>query len=135
MTAKEYLAQVRLITIRLQSMVRQVQVITDTLTNISPVLTDMPRSATPNVHSLDALVATKVDLENEIAEATTKLADITRTVNSLPDHLHIAVLSYRYFCKMEWREVADELRITESRAYQLHRQALVVLENVIVDCS
>lgn len=135
MTAKEYLSQIKTINIRLKSMVRQIQSLDDSLTNVTPKISDMPGAATPNVHRMEELIAVKVDLENDIKTDSSKLAEITRTINALPNTIYIAILTNRYFGRMDWREIADELYISQSHLYNLHRDALAEIEKIIVNHS
>jgi DNA-directed RNA polymerase specialized sigma subunit len=135
MTAKAYLSQIRTIHIRLKSMGRQVQSLNDALTHVTPVISDMPRSASPDVHRFDGLIAAKVDLENEIKTDSAKLAEITRTINTLPNMLHSAIITSRYVSDMGWREIADELHISRSHIYELHREALSEVEKSVVHHS
>ncbi len=124
MTAKEYLGQIRDITISLKSLSRQVQSLEDTLTGASSNVSDMPGSTTPNVRRMEKLIATKVDLERKIAAQSKRLAEITDTINALPNPKHTAILTARYVADMDWRDIANELRISVSHLYQLHRDAL-----------
>jgi len=119
----------------LKSMRRQVQSLADAATNISPILNDMPKAATTDIHRMENLIVTKVDLENEAAIKSDKLAEITRTINSLPDPIHVAVITSRYVCGMEWRDIACEMHISEGRIFQLHRDALAELEKSIAGYS
>jgi len=135
MTAKEYLKQINTINLRLKSMKQQVQSLWDAATNISPVLSDTPRSASSNPHQLEMLIVTKVDLENEIIALSDKLAEIIRAVNSLADPLHVSILTSRYISGMEWRDIACEMHISEGRIFQFHRDALAELEKTIANYS
>jgi len=135
MTAKEYLKQIRIINMQLKSMRRQVQSLADAATNISPILSDMPKAATADIHRMENLIVTKVDLENEAAAKSDKLAEITRKINSLPDPMHVAIITSRYICNMEWRDIACEMHISEGRIFQLHRDALAELEKSIAGYS
>ena len=135
MTGKEYLSQIKTINIRLKSMARQIQSLEDALTSVSPALSDMPRSPSPNLHRMESLIAAKVDLEREMETESAKLASITRAVNSLPDPTHSAILTSRYISRMEWREISAELHISESWLFQLHRDALAEIEKAVAESS
>jgi len=135
MTAKEYLRQISTINMKLASMRWQIQSLKDAAVNVTPVLNDMPKAATADIHRMEGLIVAKVDLESEVAELTAKLVSITRTINSLPDSTHAAILTGRYIRAMEWREIADELHISQGRIFQLHRDALAALEKSIADYS
>jgi len=116
-------------------MKRQVQSLKDAATNASPVISDMPRSASPDSHRMENLIVTKMDLENEVAEKTDILAEITRTINSLSDPFHVSIITSRYISRMEWREIANESHMSESRIYHHHREALAALEKSIAGSS
>ena len=135
MTAKEYLSQIKTLNIRIKSKMQQVQSIGDSLLNVSPVLSDMPRPATPNINRMAELVAVKVDLEREIEADSRKLAEITRTINSLPDETHILIITQRHFGRLEWKDIASELCFSERRIYQLYRDALNEMEKFAVGFS
>jgi len=135
MTAKEYLLQIKTVNIRLDVMLRQLQALGDALTNISPSYSDMPKSATRNVHRLEELIAAKIDLENEMATEGLKLAEIQKTIRSLPDPYLQSVLTARYVNGETWDKIARGLYVSEARVYQLHRNALNELEKTIADYS
>ena len=135
MDAKKYLSQVKSINIRLKTKARQVQVLEDSLTRVTTVISDTPKSATPNVHRMEDLIATKVDLEAEIVTDTAKLAEITNVVNSLQNELHVAILTGRYFIGLGWQDIADEHHVSISLVYQLHVGALEAIEKSIANYS
>jgi len=135
MTAKTYLSQVKILTARLRSMGQQVKALNDSLLNVSPMISDMPKALSPVVDRMAELVAVKVDLERDMEADSCRLAEIMRSVNSLQNVNHVEVLTCRYFARMEWREIAFELHVSESRIYQLHRDALAEVEKSIVGCS
>ena len=134
-TAKAYLKQINVIHLQLQSMKRQVQSLHDAATNISHVLKDTPRSSSADPHRMEGLIATKIDLENEIAVKTDLLAEIICTINSLSNSQYVSIITSRYISKMEWKEIACDLYVSEGRIYQLHREALAELEKFIVGYS
>jgi DNA-directed RNA polymerase specialized sigma subunit len=132
MTAKEYLGQIQTLIIGLKSLSRQVKSLEDALTGVSTQLSDTPGSATPNVRRMEELIAAKVDLERRLEANSTRLAAITNTINSLPDMVHTALLTARYIAGMEWQEIANELRISRSHLFNLHRDALNEIEKIIL---
>jgi DNA-directed RNA polymerase specialized sigma subunit len=135
MTAKEYLAQIKHINNRLLSQARQHKSLTDALHNISPNVGSITKAATPNIHRMEDLIAAKVDLENEMAEESAALAKITVMINTLPDPLHSSIITSRYISRLPWSKIAKELFVSESRIYQLHREALAEIEKITVNYS
>jgi len=129
--AKEYLSQIRTINIKLKSLARQRQALEDSLFNTSPKLSHTPRPATRDVHRMDGLIAAKLDIENEMEAASQKLAEVHRTIASVQGGFLSAVLTYRYIDQKPWVGIASALHLSESRVYQLHREALAEIEKSI----
>jgi len=116
-------------------MARQVQFVTDSLYNISPTITNTPRSATPDVHRMEGLIATKIDVENEMVTASEKLGGIIRTVNALPDSFQRELITSRYLEGKGWSKIAADLNFSQSHVYRLHNAALDELGKLIADES
>ena len=135
MNAKEYLSQVKSLKIGIKSKARQIQSLEDSLYKVSPILCDMPKAATPQVDRMAGLVAAKVDLERELEADSTKLAEISQTINSLTDPQYRSLLTNRYFAMMEWNEIADEMYLSTRSVYRLHKEALGEFEKSAVGGS
>ncbi len=135
MTAKEYLSQAKIISARLRSMARNALSLQEALKNVSPKLSDMPRSVTPDIRKMEKLVATKVDLDKRMESDAARLAEITDTINSLSDPLYSTVLVNRYIACMSWMEIAIDLGLSESYLFILHRDALAEVEKFLLDYS
>ncbi len=135
MTAKEYLGQIRPLNMSLKSLIRQVQSLDDALTGDSVGISDMPGAATPNVLRMEMLIANKIDLERRIEAQSAKLTEIINTINSLPNHIHTAILTARYVTDMDWQKIANETGVGRGRMFQLHRDALAEVEKIILNFS
>ena len=67
MTVKEYLGQAYRIDQRINSKLEQVTSLRSLVTKAStPTFSDMPRSATRNIHSMENLIVKIMDMEREI---------------------------------------------------------------------
>jgi hypothetical protein len=131
MTGKDYLAQIKSIKIGLKYLLRQAQSMQDTLTDISQHLSDTPGSPTRNIHRMEQMIAAKVDLEAKIEAETIKLAGITGTINTVSNPLYAAILTARYVTGLDWRQISEELNLSRSRVFGLHREALADVELLI----
>ena len=60
-----------------------------------------------------------------------KLAEVYKTIAAIPASQLGAVITYRYIENMPWLDIAQKLRISESRVYQLHREALAAIEIIM----
>ena len=80
MTAKEYFSQAYQIDVRINSKMEQVASLRDMATKATQTLSDMPGSATRNVHRMEDIIVKIVDLENEINADIDKLVDLKRSI-------------------------------------------------------
>ncbi len=134
MTGKEYLAQIKTIKVEIKSLLRRVQSLHDTLTDISNHLSETPGSPTRNVHRMEELMVSKIDLEAQIEAETIRLAGITGTINLIVNPLYAAILTARYVSDMDWRGISAELNLSRSRVFQHHRNALAEVE-LLINCT
>ena len=130
-TAKEYLAQIQSLNFRIKTLASQRQSLEDSLMNISPTLSHMPKAPSPDVHRMDGLIAAKLDIENKMEAASEKLAEVHKTIAAIPEAELSAVLIYRYVDRLQWADIATNLYLGVSRVYQLHREALAEVEKAI----
>ena len=131
--AKEYLSQIHSINTKLKSLAFQRQSIEDALHNVSPKLSHTPKNATRDVHQMEGLIAAKLDIEADIERFSERLAEVHKTIAAFPAAELGAVITYRYISRLPWEDIAIKLHISESRVYQLHREALRMVENIITE--
>jgi len=135
MTAKEYLSQIHSINIRLKSMARQKQSLEDSLMNFAPVFSDMPRPASPDIQRMETLIAAKVDIENEMAEASSKLVEIHKTIGKIRNAELNALLTARYIDRKKWGVIASELYISLRQVHRLHQEVLAEIDFQLKDVT
>lgn len=79
----------------------------------SPTLSDMPKSPSPLQDRVTALIADKIDLENDIrqaiAEQRQEKKDIEVILRKLRHSEERAVIRMRYFDGASWNDVVDML--------------------------
>ena len=80
---------------------------------------------------MDGLIAAKLDIENEMEAASEKLAEVHKTIAAVQGGFLSAVLTYRYIDQKPWPAIGAALNFSESRVYQLHREALAEIEKSI----
>ena len=135
MTAKEYLSQIHSCKMRLKSICWQIESLEAALGCQSPTYNDMPKHTTRNVHRMEDLIAEKLDLEQRMKAIEVKLAEIYTTIREIPNPVHSAILSGRYIIEKEWHDICREIHISESRIFQIHRDALAELEKTVAGYS
>ena len=128
MTAKEYLGQAYLIDQRINSKLEQVMSLRTLATKATSTMTDMPRSASPNIRSMEDIIGKMVDLESEINADIDALVDLKREIVSLialiPTREQRTILELRYLCSKTWEEIACETFYSVRNVHILHSAAL-----------
>ena len=128
MTAQEFLNQIGTLQKRIETNIRRVEQMQELLTKITPSISDMPKSSTPNVHAFEDRICAKVVLEKEIEKDKIRLdkvkmdvIDAIMLVNREEDR---KVLYMRYVELMDWKTIIPELGYSESYIYRIHRNAI-----------
>jgi hypothetical protein len=135
MTAKEYLAQVRLIDMRINNKLVQVSELRDLATKATSVLSDMPRSDSPNQQSMEGIIVKIVDMENEINGDIDGLIDLKRAILEVIQRVRTpayqALLEMRYLGFMTWEDIAAAAGYDIRSAYRTHRGALRAVDRIL----
>ena len=101
MTAKEYLSQVRFIDRLVDSRLEQLARLKETATKATMTISDMPRSDSPDLQSMESTIVKMIDMEREINADIDRLVDLKReaqgVIDQLPDMDQRLILELRYF--------------------------------------
>jgi hypothetical protein len=128
LTAKEYLSQAYRIDQRINSKLEQVQSLRDLATKATATLSDMPRSASPNIHRMEDVIAKMVDLETEINADLTMLIDLKHEIVTVVKCVEApdlqTILELRYLCFQTWEEISVALHLDIRWVHRLHNRAL-----------
>ena len=140
-SAKEFLQQARHINQRINSKLEQVQSLRELATKATATLSDMPRSATPNTHPMEAVICKMMELESEIN------ADIDELINTKQEVMAVikkverpeyqSLLELKYLCMKTWEEVAAELGYVYRQVTRMHGYALEQVDAILrkSDCD
>ena len=139
LSAKEFLKQARHIDQRINSKLEQVQSLRELATKATATLSDMPRSATPNIHRMEDVICKMTDLESEIN------ADIDELINTKHKVMVVikmverpeyqSLLELKYLCMKTWEEVAAELGYVYRQVTRMHGYALEQVEAILRRCN
>lgn len=128
MTSKEFLQQIRSADRLIDSKLKQLECLRDETTRTSSMISDMPRSDSPNLQRMESTIVKLLDLEAEINADIDQLVDMKRVardaINALSNADQRLVLELRYLCYKTWPWIADELGFSISNVYRLHDNAL-----------
>ena len=132
MTAKEYLSQVRFIDSMVDSKLEQLTRLKETATKATATISDMPRSDSPDLQSMETTVVKMIDMEREIDAEIDKLVDLKREIRDVIQKVHTpryrALLEMRYLSFMTWEEIAEAMELDVSNVYRARRGALRAAE-------
>jgi len=135
MTAKEYLAQVRLIDTRINNKLAQVSELRELAAKTTSVLSDMPRGDSPNQQSMEGIIVKIVDMENEVNDDIDGLIDLKReiqqTIQRVRTPAYQALLEMRYLGNMTWESIAEAAGYDIRSAYRAHRGALRAVDCIL----
>ncbi len=128
MSAKEYLSQAMYIDQRINSKLEQVMTLRESATKVTQVMSDMPRSSSPNLQQMENTIVKIVDLENEINRDIDRLVDLKAEVHEVISQLDSPdqqlVLELRYLCFKHWSEIMEIMCCSEPTVYRIHGEAL-----------
>lgn len=129
MNAKEFLEQVRYVDRAIDSKLEQVERLRNESTKATSLVSDMPRSSSPNLQRLEDTIVKIIDLEHEINRDIDRLVDLKNaarvSINAMTSPEERLVLELRYLCYKTWPEIAEAMGVSESTVYRTHGLALV----------
>lgn len=132
MTAQEFLKLIDFLQKRIETNTRRVEQMQELLTKVTPSISDMPKSSTPNVHSFEDRICAKVALEKEIEMDKIRLEkvkmDVIDAIMQIQNQECREVLYKRYVEFKPWNTVISELGYAEKYVYVLHRKALKMVQ-------
>ena len=137
--AKEFLMQAYHIDIRINSKIDQISSLHDLATKATSTLSDMPGSATRNVHRMEDVILKIIELEEEIRGDMKNLIDlkqcIMQTIKKLKGADLQTVLEFRYLCMKQWEQIAVNMGYSLQHIFRLHAKALKDVWEILKDES
>ena len=128
MNAKEYLRQAWNIDQRIKDKLEQIKRLKEMATSVTSVISDMPRSASPNPHKMEDAVLRIAAMESEIDADIERLVnlkiEITRTIWRVEDANCRTLLEMRYISFRKWEDIAEAMGINVRWLHRLHAKAL-----------
>ena len=130
--AKEYLGQAYRIDQRINSKIEQVSALNNMATKATSTISDMPGSATRNIHRMEDVIVKIIDLQNEINADIDELVDfkaeVMSVIKSIDNLEYQTLLELRYLCYKPWEQIAIELGYSINNVFKMHRKAIELLE-------
>ena len=128
MTAKEYLSQAYMIDQRINAKLEQVMSLRNTASRATSLVSDMPRSSTPNVCRMEDIILKFIDSENDINAEIDQLVGLKREVRSVISQInhreYQTLLELRYLCFKTWEQIGVDLGYNVRHVYRMHDEAV-----------
>ena len=135
MTAKEYLSQAWNIDRRINDKLAHVAQLRDMATNVSTVISDMPRSPGLNNQRMENIIARLTDTEEEINADIDHLVslklEIMNTIWQVEDENAQMVLERRYHSFKSWEDIAADMSVSIRWVHKIHAKALDDVEKIL----
>ena len=132
MTAKEYLSQAHRLDMRIQNLNDEIESMNALATKVTSTVSDMPRSASRNVHRTEDIIVNIMEFQDELEEAMNKLVnlkrDIWNTISKLDNDEYRVLLEKRYLSSERWEEIAVEMGYSIDHIFRMHREALDLIK-------
>lgn len=133
--AKSYLSQAYRIDSRINSKIEQVASLRDLATKATSTISDMPRSASPNLNRMEDVILKIITLEQEINADIDALVDLKQDIMHLIKRVqnpeYQTVLELRYLCFKTWEQIAVDMNYSIHHLYKLHNAALDVCDRLL----
>jgi len=128
MTAKEYLSQAYRIDRIVKAKMVRVRELQDLVISAKATITDMPMCPTRNTHRMEDIIIKIVDMKEDIQTDIDLLLDtahgIASAINNVTNPDYRILLELRYLSFKPWAEIAEDMRYSKQRIFQIHNAAL-----------
>ncbi len=139
MKIKEYLGQAYRIDHRINSKLEQISSLHDLATKATSTISDMPGSATRNIHRMEDIIVKIMNLEEEVNKDIDALVDlkmdITHLIKLVDNHEYQIILEQRYLCFKTWEQISVDMGYSIQHTFRLHDKALKEVERIYEDES
>ena len=133
--AHHFLSRARSAEMRIAWKQSQLDGLRDIATNVTPTLSDMPRSSSPNSQRMETLMCKIVDMEEDIARDADKLADtrveIAMLICKVPDGLQQQILRERYLKYRAWNDIYGMIGYSKTHVYRMFIAALAYIDGIL----
>ena len=131
MNARAYLEQAHYIDRRIDSKIEQVASLRELATRATSILSDAPRSPSPDMQPIETILAKIFELEAEINSDIDTLVDLKRemvaVIKDVNNPEYQTLLELRYLCFKPWEQIAVYMGYSLQHVFRLHERALQVV--------
>lgn len=128
MTAKEYLSQAYLLSVKVKTKQEQAAKLRNSIAGISGIdYSGIKVQTTPRpmmLESIERLISLEENIAKDILKMEQKKEKIVSQINRLGSPAHIQILKMRYLDFLGWGEIAERTKYSTRQVYRLHNNAL-----------
>lgn len=132
MTMTEYLKQAYRLEQRIDSKLEQVEALRCLATKSTAIIRQDSFGGGGDGNFMEDAIIRIVDTEREIGDEIGRLVDLKRKIGEMISRVEDpelqTLLELRYLCYKGWPEIAEILHRGKTYVYELHRKALICLE-------
>ena len=129
MKIKEYLGQAYRIDHRINSKLEQISSLHDLATKATSTISDMPGSATRNIHRMEDIINKDIDALVDLK------MNITHLIKLVDNHEYQIILEQRYLCFKTWEQISVDMGYSIQHTFRLHDKALKEVGRIYEDES
>lgn len=135
LTTKEYLSQVRMLDIKINNKIKEMEHLTELSTSLGGFSFDERVQTSKETGDTIGMAVSKiVDLQKEIDEEVDNFKKIRKEIISDIEKIknvnHYILLCKRYILFETWEQIAVEMNYSIRKIYYLHGEALKSFENI-----
>ncbi len=131
MNARAYLEQAHYIDRRIDSKIEQVASLRELATRATSILSDTPRSPSPDMQPIETILAKIFELEAEINADIDTLVDLKRemvaVIKEVNNPEYQTLLELRYLCFKSWEQIAVYMGYSLQHVFRLRERALQIV--------
>jgi DNA-directed RNA polymerase specialized sigma subunit len=135
MDAKKYLGSMYRIDIKIKAKLEQLEYLKSMVFRVTSIISDEKTTQTRNNDALSNTIAKMIDLEADINKKIDQLIDtrrdIAHTIELVESDEEKTLLELRYMCFNTWEEIADKMKMSKARVFQINGKALQTVRELI----
>lgn len=135
MDAKKYLGSMHRIDIKIKAKLEQLERLKSMVFRITSIISEEKITRTRNSDALSDTIAKMIDLESDINKKIDQLIDTRRDIAHIIELVESdeekTLLELRYMCFNTWEEIADKMKMSKARVFQINGKALQTVSGLI----
>ena len=129
MTKKEFFERGLYLDLRIRNLQERLLTLEALCTGTGMSISGMPRNPNRGGSRLEDLQIAIADIKEEIQQLLVYKAALQKAISSLEDPMQQIVMGYRYIDRMQWKDIASEVYLSDRQLYRIRDKAI---ENAVL---